>query len=337
MNSNFRVILDPPVNEWRKFVQQNPAGNIFQTPEMVQVYDSTKHHQVKVFACLNPESHINALIIAVLVDIFNGPFAKYSRRCILYGGILPCITRNNGQLVELLSSVDKLAKSCSLFTEIRNIHDLNSFKKDVLSCGYRYYDYINYLIPLDRDPQEIFKEFSRTRRQNIRKLQKLEITVREVHSFEEAMRVYNIIKETYKRIHVPLADATLFKATYNILKPAGIAKFYMATLESDEIAAAVTLIHKKTLYIWYMGTRKDYLKITPASMIAWYLIKWGSENGYKILDWLGAGRPNDHYGVGEFKKRFGGIEVNYGRFEKIYNDHLYKLCERAYKYYRVFV
>jgi lipid II:glycine glycyltransferase (peptidoglycan interpeptide bridge formation enzyme) len=334
MNTNFHITLNPPVNEWRSFVKQNPVGNIFQTPEMSQVYNATKHHQAQVYACVNPENHINTLVLAVMVNILNGPLARYSRRCILYGGVLPSNFQNNGALFDLLNIVDKSAASRSLFTEIRNIHDLNGYKNDMITCGYNYYDYINYLIPLDRDPEDIFKDFSKTRRKNIRRLEKLNIKVKEVHNCEDINKIYGMVKSTYKRRGVPLADISLFKATYEIMKPKDMAKFYIATLGSEEIACALALFYKNTIYFWYMGTVEKYMKISAGTSIIWELIKWGSQNGYKLLDFLGAGRPGENYGVGEYKRRFGGKEVNYGRFEKVYSPKIFNLCKKAYSFYR---
>ena len=116
--------------------------------------------------------------------------------------------------------------------------------------------------------------------------------------------------------------------------PLGMAKFYLATAEKEEIAAAVTLIYKRTIYVWYLGTRNEFLKVTPCSLILWHVIKWGLQNGYEVLDFLGSGRPDRPYGVREFKQRFGGKLVSYGRYQKVYSPLLLNLAEKAYGFYR---
>jgi lipid II:glycine glycyltransferase (peptidoglycan interpeptide bridge formation enzyme) len=45
----------------------------------------------------------------------------------------------------------------------------------------------------------------------------------------------------------------------------------------------------------------------------WHILKWGAENGYRHYDFGGAGRPNEQYGVRDFKAKFAGELVSYGR------------------------
>jgi len=64
MTSSIHITSNPPLNEWRTFVEQNPAGNIFQTPEMYQVFNATKHYDAFVHVSVNPDNQIKALIMA---------------------------------------------------------------------------------------------------------------------------------------------------------------------------------------------------------------------------------------------------------------------------------
>ena len=46
---------------------------------------------------------------------------------------------------------------------------------------------------------------------------------------------------------------------------------------------------------------------------------------------MGAGSSDEDYGVREFKSKFGGKLVNYGRFIKINNKLLYKIGKMGLK------
>ena len=48
-------------------------------------------------------------------------------------------------------------------------------------------------------------------------------------------------------------------------------------------------------------------------------MEWGLNNGYSVLDFGGAGKPNEKYGVRDYKMKFGGELVNFGRYTKINN------------------
>ncbi len=57
--------------------------------------------------------------------------------------------------------------------------------------------------------------------------------------------------------------------------------------------------------------------------------KYAARNGYKHFDMMGAGKPNEDYGVREFKEKFGGELVENGRFLYILQPHLYKLGKKV--------
>ena len=44
-----------------------------------------------------------------------------------------------------------------------------------------------------------------------------------------------------------------------------------------------------------------------------YILESGSESGYRKYDFGGAGKSDEDYGVRQFKAKFGGELVNYGR------------------------
>lgn len=332
----FRVTTELSVDAWRKFVEKHPAGNVFQTPEIADVFRRAKLHKPMLFAAIDGNEEIMSLILLVRVKTASGLPSRVASRCIAYGGILHPTDGEYDAAPKLLEFLDFTAKRASLFTEIRNITDMADFKEGITKCGYIYFDYLNYLVRLDRDPDKIFQGFSRTRRQNIRNLEKKGILVEEVRERKDIGKVYDILKSTYARIRVPLADISLFQAAFDIMYPLGMAKFYLAKVGKEETATAVALLYKKCIYLWYLGTKGEFLKINPASLIVWHLVKWGSQNGYEILDFLGAGKPEEPYGVREFKKRFGGDEVSYGRYQKLYSPLLLKISERAYSLYRKF-
>ena len=42
--------------EWRRFMEEHPQGNIFHTPEMFQVFSHTKGHQPELWAATESRS-----------------------------------------------------------------------------------------------------------------------------------------------------------------------------------------------------------------------------------------------------------------------------------------
>ena len=58
------------------------------------------------------------------------------------------------------------------------------------------------------------------------------------------------------------------------------------------------------------------------------------EKGYRVYDFGGAGKPNEEYGVREFKAKFGGNLVCYGRNTWVPNSVLLSICKFGYEILR---
>jgi serine/alanine adding enzyme len=74
--------------------------------------------------------------------------------------------------------------------------------------------------------------------------------------------------------------------------------------------------------------------IYPAECITWHRIDWGRGHGFAHYDFGGAGSPHKRYGVRDFKAKFGGQLVNFGRYRKVYSPWKLALAERAYEVLR---
>ena len=103
----------------------------------------------------------------------------------------------------------------------------------------------------------------------------------------------------------------------------------MAYLEGRPVAASANLLYKKYLYGWYLGLER-IRSLSPAEYLTWYEVEWAKKHSFELYDFGGAGWPHKPYGVRDFKAKFGGQLVHYGRYRKIYSPWRYFLAERAY-------
>ena len=91
-------------------------------------------------------------------------------------------------------------------------------------------------------------------------------------------------------------------------------------------------IYQDTIYEWYVcGLHGEFKDIYPSVLATWAPIEYAANNNLSCFDFLGAGRPDEDYGVREFKAKFGGELVNFGRFSKIHNKMKYKFGELGLK------
>ena len=334
MEEAFKVTDSPNKKDWGNFVYNHPYGNIFQTPEMAEVYKRTKNYEPITLAALDDNNRIMALLQAVVIK--EGSILEpFSARSIIYGGPL-FIESENGisALKVLMQHYDKIVQKKALYTEIRNLWDTLQILNIFSDIGYTYSEHLNFLVDLTKSKEELWSNLSRKRRNNIRRGIKRGVKVKEVEDKKLINSFYNLIQETYRNARLPLADISLFVSIFELLVPKNMAKFFLAMHENESIGAILVLIYKGVIYDFYAGSSREHLYLCPNDVLAWHVIEYGSMNGYHTFDFGGAGSPKKRYGVRDFKRQFGGAMVNFGRYRKIHAPLRFWLAERGFKLYR---
>jgi lipid II:glycine glycyltransferase (peptidoglycan interpeptide bridge formation enzyme) len=77
-----------------------------------------------------------------------------------------------------------------------------------------------------------------------------------------------------------------------------------------------------------------YADEVPGELLMWHILKWGAENGYRTYDFGGAGNPDEKYGVRDFKAKFGGRLVCFGRNTFVHDPALLRLSTFGYSLLR---
>ncbi|MCK4949698.1 MAG: GNAT family N-acetyltransferase [Thermoplasmata archaeon] len=318
--------------QWRDFVNQSPRGNIFQTPEMADVYkDTLSYDPVSLFALEKGE--IQGLALAHLIWNGKGMMKKFSTRCILQGGPI-CRSAEVGRA--LLGRLDELVRRRALYSEIRNLWEFEDPFSQFKSTGYVFEPHMNYLLDLRVGEEGLWLAIAKGRRRGVRKGEKAGLEFSELSDKEQLPVFYKILEETYSDVRIPLADKSLFTAAYKNLNPLQEAKFFLCHTGGEPIACRVVLIHKKTMYDWYAGFLRDQRTTRPNDFLVWNILKWGVKNGYEVFDFGGAGSPKEEYGPREFKRSFGGELVEPGRLKKVYKPRQLWITNKAFRFCRRF-
>jgi predicted N-acyltransferase len=197
--------------------------------------------------------------------------------------------------------------------------------------GFTYEDHLNYLIDLDRSPEAIFQSVAgRTRKYLKRGLNRQSVVIKEVRDKSQLPLCYDLLKRTYRAARVPLADPSLFEAAFDVLYPLGMVRFSLATVKGHPAAVSIDLLYKDIVYGWYGGMDREFGAYRPGELVTWDVLKWAAESGFKVFDFGGAGKPDEGYGVRDFKAKFGGRLVCYGRNTFVHAPHLLSLSRMGY-------
>lgn len=331
----FKVIDSPNKNDWSKFVYKHPHNNIFQTPEMAEVYKRTKKYEPISLAVVNDADEILAVLQAVVIREMEGILGSFSVRSIIQGGPLFIENERGVKAVSLLmGGYNKVVEKSALYSEIRNTHDTSRFNSLFKKFGYDFEDHLNFLVDLNKSKEEVWKQINRSMRKNIKRAQRKGVTIEEIEEKFLIRTFYNFLNDVYHNVKVPLADISLFESVFDILVPKGMAKFHFAKYNGEYIGGRLSLMYKNVIYAYSVGVPGKHKDLYPSPLLNWHVIEWGSKNGYHTFDFGGAGKPNEEYGVREFKKQFGGKKVNFGRYKKIHSPRKLWLAEKGFEVWR---
>ena len=317
-------------NKWGEFVYDHPCGNIFQTPEMYEVYENTKNYEPVFLAVVNGKGEILATLLAVIQKEYSGFLGDFTARSIIFGG--PLIKNNDADVLDyILKEYDEIIKKKVIYSQFRNMWDWGDSKEIFVKNGFEYEEHLNIFVDLTKSEEELWKDVHSKRRNEIRRAKKEGTVFSIENNIESLKESYEILKEVYNNSKLPLVDFSFFKNLFDISNERIGLKIFVAKFESKIIGCLLALVYKQTVYNFYAGSMMKYYKKYPNDLIPWEIFIWAKHDGYKIFDFGGVGKPNVPYGVRDYKKKFGGKLVNFGRFEKIHKPFLYNIAKIGFK------
>lgn len=314
--------------QWAVFVQEHPDGNIFQTPQMFDVYAQSEGF-TPILIAITDEQEIKGLLVAVIQKENKKVPGIFAKRAVIRGG--PLVENQDKQILGLImKEYERIVKNKVLYSQLRNWADTSHFTPELKHLGYRYTDHLNLLLDLTRPVTDIWKNISRGKRGSIRKAYKENVIVKLERKGASLKNTYNLLKEVYRRVKLPYPDIDFFEKQQQIFNHSPQFLVFSAKWENKVIAFRYVLAFKNVLYISYAGGLKEYYPKCANDLLNWEIFLWGKMNGYTTYDFAGAGSPNEPYGVRVNKMRFGGKPFNLGRYEKIHHPVLYFFANKAF-------
>lgn len=326
----------PNRNKWEEYVNEHPKGNIFQTPFMYDVYNSTPLYKSGVIAIEDESENILGLMVYVLIGE-SGVKSFFSTRSIITGG--PIVKNDNGEYIQILLNhyVKKINKSKTIYTEIRNLVNVKETHNAFANAKFVYQDHLTVHVNLNQPIEVMQKALHKKKVDGIRRATNKNVKIKDITINNGFDLAFELIQNTYKRINLPAPDYKLFSSAAEIM-PKHV-KFLGAYVGEKLIGCRVYLIYKDVIFDWYAANDRDsaYNSFHANDLLDWSAMLWAKDNNFKLYDFAGAGKPGKDYKVRDYKLRFGGILLNFGRYHYFHKPLLYKVGVwgiKLYKYIR---
>lgn len=321
---NYKILTYEQIDraEWASFVETHPKGNVFQTPEMYEVYTMTPGYAPQVIALEQDKQLVGVMMWVVMRE--KGLKARFSARSIIQGAPLAKDDKQE-YIIALLEAYENMRDKSVIYTQVRNHFEMLTVNDAFQRCGYRFESHLNFIITLDNE-EVVWNRIGKGRIKQIKKAQKngLYVDVYEPGRINDELiaQGYEVIRSVYQRAGLPLTDLEQIKATN---RHGLLVVFVVRNTNGEMLGCRFGLLYEDSIYGWYAGSYSQFYSLFPNDILIWETLRWGIKNGYKTFDYGGAGEPNKPYGVRAFKQQMGGELVNFGRYEKIHRPMMYRI------------
>lgn len=339
-------------DEWNALVHASATGTWFQSPEAFDFFASMlelfKPFAVAV-ACdpAGTRTRLRAVCVGFVTVEKNTVKQFFTRRAIIIGG--PCVADDctDEEVAALMKAVKSTlligrdgVGSSPIYIETRNFNDYSRWKGAFERAGFNYEPHLNFHV--DTSSVEVVEaNLGKSRKRDIRTSLRDGATIIEKPTLEQVREYYAILENLYKtRVKTPLFPFSFFEKLWQHKD----GRFILVELNGEIIGGTVCVVldknksaiinHKSeitmtpsgVMYEWFAcGRDGEWKTIFPSTVATYSGIRYAAEHGCARFDMMGAGTPNEAYGVRDFKAKFGGTEVEQGRFLCITKPLLYKI------------
>lgn len=331
--------------EWSRLVASSATGTWFQTPKAYDFFASMPDLFLPfvVGVANNPSIHqssnpslqtLRAVCCGYVTKERSALKQFFTRRAIIIGGPALADDATEEEVEALMSAIkDCLSFSHSLihsflhspiYIETRNFNDYSRWKNAFAAAGFDYQPHLNFHVHTDQPWDTIEANIGKHRKKYIRLSFRDGATIEENPAIEQVRAYYDILSDLYRtKVKMPLLPWSFFEKLYYCENCKYLLVIYNGLVVGGSICM---LLQNHGVYEWYACGKDGIFKnIYPSSVTKYAGMKYAYDNDYAIFDMMGAGKPNEEYGVRDFKAEFGGELVEYGRFLCVTIRLLYKV------------
>lgn len=280
---------------------------LFQTREWLDFVHRTQDAEPVVAALRDDErsvvGYFTGLIIRRFgVRILGSPFPGWTTS---YMGFNLEDGVDRGEAAEALASF--------AFRDLRCLHlelkDRFLEPDDLEGRGFDQSPSVTFEVDLRPPEEEIFGRMTSACRRAIRKSEKEGVVVEEASGEEFADEYYTQLEDVFaKQSAVPTYDVSRIRELIRALHPTGRLLLLRArSAEGKAIATGIFPALNTTAYFWGGASWREHQIVRPNEAIFWHAMRYWRARGISVVD-MGGG--------GDYKRKYGPVELNIPHFRK---------------------
>lgn len=309
-------------SQWVDLIEGNNTASFFQTPECYNFYASLSFLKPFVYGVSENDKLVGVMCGYIIAD--GNPLKQFfSKRAIVPGGLLLDAHISSKALQNLLQEAARQLSHKAIYLEIRNYNDFSAYRTSIEAAGFVYNAHLNFHVATP-DVESALKQLSTTKRRDVKLSRKEGAEWSETSDPQDVRAYYEVLRDLYTvKVKTPLFPYEFFEKLVQLEN----GKLFVIKHQDKVIGGSVCVaLPGGALYEWFVcGLDGQVKNVYPSTIATWAAIEYAATNGYQRFDMMGAGKPDEGYGVREFKSKFGGELVEHGRFLHVCQPRLFAL------------
>lgn len=334
------VKYDDSLKEAWEEINKNAQASFLTSIDWIE-FQKYLGKEIELFLIKDEDSFIGNFYI----EIYRRRISKYAYSP--YGPVLDLKKVNNLE---------------NIFIEIRNFQkefiqqrSLNCFRMDPLTEAsllntFTKIGYVKAMAPtqakyvweidITKSEDELLREMKKVARYNIKKSSEVGFKVMQTESVEDINNFYAILSETFRRQQFTSFGKEYFIKQFEQLYSKGLCKVFLCYKKGEKgkkfVSAALINVFNKKAFYSHGGSLSDpeAQKYGASYLLHWEIIKSLKELGIEKYNMWGVvpegmNVKSGMKGVSDFKKRFGGYQIDYVGALDLPNRFMYSIQRLA--------
>jgi len=327
------IEVDPGRERLRAAWRALGRDGFYQDPEYGDLYEATTRHEAVRAIAWSGDAPVG---FAQAIVFREGPKLVGSlgiHATIRHGPVFPKGGRRDDARALLEGLVDGLRPRVAYLRVYPGREDVPG--PAFASAGFKRTAWLNYYVDLTGTEGEVLERVSKKRRYGIRKATDRGIAVREASSVADVREAHRLLAATHARVEFPLEPQAFFERAFERFHPRRL-RVFLAELGGRPLATTVVAVDGTAAVNWFAGSElePETSKLYPNDAVLWAAIRWARSQGLACFDMGGGGPPENLAGFVDFKRQFGGREIDVGQYTFVPSEWKLAVAGRGFELLR---
>ncbi len=340
---DYSIIENPSHELWKSLSSMCPEGNFEQTFE---------YGNISEMAFPNTQTIRLAITYAGKpVALVQGTYSRYlgfgMNLQVMRGPVVQSKNQESLWLIEkALRALEDYAKRKRIIQAQILVPEAWQMQEIFDNLGFTSGSCLNeYVVKLEKSPEELWKSIAHNKRKNIKKANKNEVEVIQSRNIEDLHTFYSMLEAAKKRGGFSSYPLSWFESVWKVYEPAELSKIFLARHKGKPVSGVFVVTNGKTVYALAAGSFTEGWKVRANDMMHWKVMEWACQNGYSRYH---MGLVNDPpptegagaWGIWRWKREWKGNLERLQTFDKLLMPRYKlvlkgkKLAERAFSLFK---